>query len=297
MCDALAELDHEDSSQASARFLALIQAELSAQAARILTPGVSPPDATNAVSHRFEDGRTVVAVFAEPPSNPDALANKLALLATAFEQSPRALSIHKARYSVARSLKDELLALTQRAMALDALVIDADSPVVWGSARSQALRPARPDYSTALLVEGEASHDWSENEIHVAPSEPPLAEGEGAGDEQSEIVASSPLAEDTARLVELALSHIRGLDALEGLAKGKPLVHHFVGEDYGVAAHSFSSIYLVMLVYPGRFDELRAERATAEALPRIEDLVSALPPLDPEPAPMAGVVRIGRRRR
>lgn len=273
MCDARVDLDQEDSSQASARFLALIQTELSAQAARILASGVSPPDATNAVSHRFEDGRTVVVVFAEPPDNPAEIAEKLGLLATAFEQSPRALSMHKARYSVARSLKDELLALTQRAAALDALVIDADSPVVWGSARSQAFRPSRPDYSTALLVEGDASHDWSDTD------------------------ESSPLLEDTSRLVELALAHVRGLDSLEGLAKGRPLVHHFVGEDFGVAAHSFSSIYLTLLVYPGRFDELRAERATAEALPRIEDLVSALPPLDPEPAPMAGVVRIGRRRR
>lgn len=294
MCDPLADLDHEDSSQASARFLALLQTELSAQAARILASGVSPPDATNAVSHRFEDGRTVVVVFAEPPENPDVIAAKLGMLATAFEQSPRALNAHKARYSVARSLKDELLALTQRAMALDALVIDADSPVVWGSARSQAFRPSRPDYSTALLVEGDASHDWSDTDLaEISPSEPPP----GDTDETSEVFESSPLLEDTARLVELALAHVRGLDALEGLAKGKPLVHHFVGADFGVAAHSFSSIYLVLLVYPGRFDELRAERATAEALPRIEDLVSALPPLDPEPAPMAGVVRIGRRRR
>lgn len=295
MCDPRAELDHEDSSQAAARFLALIQTELSAQAARILVAGVSPPDATNAVSHRLDDGRTVVAVFAEPPDNADEIAQKLALLAAAFEQSPRALSTHKARYSVARSLKDELLALCQRALALDALVIDADSPVVWGSARSQSFRPARPDYSTALLVEGEATHDWSEGELEVAPSEPPA--GDVAHDGASEIVASSPLAEETARLVELALAHVRGLDTLEALSRGKPLVHHFVGSDFGVAAHSFSSIYLVLLVYPGRFDELRAERATAEALPRIEDLVSALPPLDPEPAPMAGVVRIGRRRR
>lgn len=292
MCDPLAELDHEDSSQASERFLALIQSELSAQAARILAPGVSPPDATNAVSHRFEDGRTVVAVFAEPPAEPDALVQKLAALATAFEQSPRVLSMHSARVSIARSLRDELLALTKRAMALDALVIDADSPVVWGSARSEAFRPARPDYSTALLVEGEAKHDWNEPELDAGTGENPV----GEAPEPSEGIAHSVLAEETARYVELALAHVRA-QALEGLAKGKPLVHHFVGEDFGVAAHSFSSIYLLLLVYAGRFDELRAERATAEALPRIEELVSALPPLDPEPAPMAGVVRIGRRRR
>lgn len=296
-------MDHEDSTQASARFLALIQTELSAQAARMLTAGIAPPDATNAVSHRFEDGRTVVLVFAEPPADPAAIAAKLAMLANAFEQAPRAVQ-NRSRVSVARSLRDELLALTQRAMALDALVIDADSPVVWGSARGNVFRPVRPEYSTALLVEGDASHDWSEPELVNPPTDENAAlaghaaEGDADPEEEaSEIVTHSPLAEETAHLVELALEHVRALDALEGLAKGKPLVHHFVSDGLGVAAHSFSSIYLVVLVYPGRFDELRAERATAEALPRIEDLVSALPPLDPEPAPMAGVVRIGRRRR
>ena len=290
----LGELEHEDS-QAAARFLALVQTELSAQAARILARGVAPPDATNAVSFRFEDGRTVLAIFAEPPQNPAEIGERLALLATAFDESPRAIELHKSRYSVARSLKDELLALCQRAMALDALVIDADSPVVWGSANSHAFRPSRPDYSTALLVEGESAHDWSEPELATAPSEPPPAET--PEEEDSAVTSSSPLAEDTVQCVERALAHVRELDALDALAKGKPLVHHYVSDEFGVAAHSFSSIYLVLLVYPGRFDELRAERATAEALPRIEELVSALPPLDPEPAPMAGVVRIGRRRR
>jgi hypothetical protein len=45
------------------------------------------------------------------------------------------------------------------------------------------------------------------------------------------------------------------------------------------------------------FDELRAERATHEALPRIERLVAALPPLDPEPQPMGGVIAFRRQRK
>ena len=61
---------------------------------------------------------------------------------------------------------------------------------------------------------------------------------------------------------------------------------------------SFSSIYLLCLVFEGDFDELRAERAAQESLPRVERLVAALPPLDPDPQPTGGVVALrGPRRR
>jgi hypothetical protein len=52
------------------------------------------------------------------------------------------------------------------------------------------------------------------------------------------------------------------------------------------------------LVFAAAFDELRAERAVLESLPRIERLVLALPPLNPEPPRQgAGVVSMRRPRR
>ena len=44
-------------------------------------------------------------------------------------------------------------------------------------------------------------------------------------------------------------------------------------------------------------DMLRAERALRDGLPIIERLVLALPPLDPEPSPRAGVIALRRPRR
>ena len=69
-------------------------------------------------------------------------------------------------------------------------------------------------------------------------------------------------------------------------------------DSYGCVARSFAGIYVLIIVYDGPFDELRAERTVADGLPRIERLVLALPPLDPKPAPIAGImaVRRGRRR-
>jgi hypothetical protein len=51
------------------------------------------------------------------------------------------------------------------------------------------------------------------------------------------------------------------------------------------------------MVFDGEFDELRAERAAQESLPRIERLVLALPPLDPDPQPVGGVAALRRPRR
>ena len=60
-------------------------------------------------------------------------------------------------------------------------------------------------------------------------------------------------------------------------------------------AHSFASIYLLVLVYESSFDELRAERAMVDAIPRVERLVLALPPLDPQP-PFEGAGAVAMRR-
>ena len=96
-----------------------------------------------------------------------------------------------------------------------------------------------------------------------------------------------------------AISLVRGLPTLEGVHKGRHLRHVERSDDTFLLALSFTGIYILCLVFEGDFDELRAERAAADALPRIERLVLALPPLDPDPPqPMGGVVALrGRRRR
>lgn len=93
-----------------------------------------------------------------------------------------------------------------------------------------------------------------------------------------------------------AIGAIRRSPALAGLHKGRHLRHVERENDY-LLALSFSGIYVLCLVFDGPFDELRAERAAHESLPRIERLVLALPPLDPEPQPMGGVIALRRRRR
>jgi hypothetical protein len=73
-------------------------------------------------------------------------------------------------------------------------------------------------------------------------------------------------------------------------------LRHVSREGSSYLVLSFSSIYLLCMVFDGDFDELRAERAAHESLPRIERLVQALPPLDPDPQPMGEVVALRRPR-
>jgi hypothetical protein len=95
-----------------------------------------------------------------------------------------------------------------------------------------------------------------------------------------------------------AMAEVRALPEMPSLHKGGHLRHMTTEADFGYVARSFSAIYVLVLVFEGPFEELLAKRAVAQALPTVERLVAALPPLDPQP-PTAGVaaIRGGRRRR
>jgi hypothetical protein len=93
-----------------------------------------------------------------------------------------------------------------------------------------------------------------------------------------------------------ALEAVRKLHAIAELPRGRHIRHLVCDERGGYVAHSFASIYVLLLVYGALFDELRAEREALEALPRIEALVVALPPIDPSPRPVGEVISFRRRR-
>lgn len=319
------------------RFLSLAQRELIADDVRLLGPGESPPDAANVVVARLKDGRHVVASFASAPKDVDVLTRRLAMLAGTFADALAAPPSEKtkARTPVVTSLHEELKALAARARAHDVVVIDGDSPVVWGCASIAARPRARnemllrdvsdrelsaqdepsapaglhavpaaddsgplqdataptgvlrmappPAESAASLTNGESAHAEEEHDDESR-------EREGEPEEEAEEEADEP------EVTRRAIAMIRALPSLTLLHKGRHLRHVSREESYYLVL-SFSSIYLLCLIFDGDFDELRAERAAQESLPRIERLVLALPPLDPDPQPMGGVVALRRPRR
>lgn len=319
------------------RFLTLAQRELSADDVRLLAPGDAPPDAANVVVARLRDGRHVVASFAAAPKDPEALTRRLAMLAGTFadilEGPPSERT--RARPPIVISLHEELKALAARAIAHDVVVIDGDSPVVWGCASV----PSSPRARNEMLLRDVSDRELAAQDepsapagLHAVPAAddsgplqgptaptgvlrmaPPPAEsapmlvhahrdrdhdhgedqGQRPGHELPHADADEPVEPEITRR---AIALIRNLPSLDLLHKGRHLRHVSREGSYYLVL-SFSSIYLLCLVFDGEFDELRAERAAQESLPRVERLVLALPPLDPDPQPMGGVIALRRPRR
>lgn len=308
--------------EVSERFLSLAQRELSADDVRLLAPGESPPDAANVIVARLADGRHVVASFGAAPAEPEVLTRRLAMLAGTFADALAAPS--KSRMPIVSSLHEELKALAVRARAHDVVVIDGDSPVVWGCASVPAKPRARNemllrDVSTRELTTRDepsapggglhavaASDDSGPLQDATAPTgnlrmAPPPAESApmlSHHEHEAHVHAHASGAHDEKEEPEItrrAIALIRALPQLDLLHKGRH-VRHVSREESSYLVLSFSSIYLLCMVFDGDFDELRAERAAQESLPRIERLVLALPPLDPDPEPMGDVVALRRPR-
>lgn len=296
-----------DDSSVFERFVALAKRELQAEDVRLLSAGETTPEAPNVLVTALGDGRHVVATFVAEPKDRDALERRLAMLTNTFSEALASPPSEKtrARPRVATSLHEELKALAQRARAVDCVVIDTDSPVVWGRASA----PAGPRARNELLLRDVSDRELSSHvddesgrleEAGVRPTALNRASREIIVPEESSAVISDLEAiEDAPQegpLVRDAIAAVRRLP-LDGLHKGRHLRHVERDGSY-LLAMSFSGIYILCMVFEGDFDELRAERAASESLPRIERLVLALPPLDPDPPqPMGGVVAMRRRRR
>jgi hypothetical protein len=255
------------------RFLTLARRELGAAEVTVLDADAAraapPADETRELRCALPDGRVVAVRYEEPPADAEVLRRRLEMLASTFDsvaergEGERPSAPPPPRAPVGRLLREELRRLGERGAALNVLVIDANSPILWGAA-----------WPRDVVPEG-AGFDLEPDD--AAP----------ASEEQLAVAAAS----------RKALEGVRKAVDLAALRKGKRLRHVERDGDAPFLAHSFAGIYLVCLVFAGSFDELRAERAVLESLPRVERLVLALPPLDPEPSEGVGVVAIRRPRR
>jgi hypothetical protein len=249
------------------RFLALVRRELGCEDARVLDAGDEGGREANALEARLPDGRLVSARFAEVPPDFEAKLRRLEMLVSTFDAViDESQTTRRSRPPVTSSLHDELVALCTRSSALNAVVIDANSPIIWGAAQAAGLAIGSPDDSAELHVQ-QAANDGERYDART-------------------LAASR-------RAVEI----VRSWEDLTALRKGKRLRRIEREGDVPLVAHSFAGIYVLVLAFAGAFDELRAERAVLEALPRIERLVLALPPHDPAPLQGAGAVALRRPRK
>jgi len=359
-------------------FLEVVKKSLGAKDVRILSEDEAPSSSNQSLICELPAGQLLAVSFAEAPVNPDSGRRRLEMLVRAFA-STLATAAGEAPPGVprARALSDELSALVERAGALDAVVIDANSPVVWGGAsfelpeimqeelerepdnviridrqsasarRSELVDRARElgvrmfealaidpramtlipreiceKYKVIPLFGGEAglllamSDATDVAAIHDAVLATGLEVEPGLANERliqfvlawnhpgdarvlSDIVgaldpdqrANREALAATVRdrwtrhfAVRKAIQVTRAMPEVATLYRGGHLNRSVIEPDFALIARSFAAIYVLVVVFGGPFDELRAKHAVMHALPAIESLVLALPPRDPPPS-------------
>jgi hypothetical protein len=112
---------------------------------------------------------------------------------------------------------------------------------------------------------------------------------------------AGPLARVLAQRDETALRHhlltclavARARNGARPVHESTRVTHHET--QFGFFVRGFANIYLLVVVFEGAFSELSVESAVVHALPGIEHLLLAMPPLDPGPSAKGGrVIRLRR---
>lgn len=265
------------------RLVAIVKRDLGASDVQLLDPGVEAALGEHVLESVMPSGRRIVAVFDSAIEDRDARVRRLEMLVDSFGDTLGRIGT-PSRPAPAQSLHGELETLARTADATDALVIDAQSPIVWGAAEDDDISPrstmqrAPRDNVVAIDAKRDAPR-------HSLTS---LVDAEPANEATEE---APPLSS------KRAIEAVRALPALGHLHKGGHLHHSAREDDFGYLARSFAGIYVLILVFDRpSYDELRAERALNFSLPTIERLVLALPPVDPPP-PIAGAMAVAVRRR
>jgi hypothetical protein len=234
----------------------------------------------------------VVVTFEDVPADIDARQRRLEMLATAFSSAIEGAGPERPKRVKRRSLRRELEALAIRADAIDAVVIDAHSPIVWGAVAGPVASPVTNVIPLNAESRARVERIQESHRDLIA-----VVDEADDDDSDEERTSATPAPGTPSPLTTRAVADVRSLPATAQLHRGGHLAFNKREDHYGVVARSFAAIYVLILVFDKAFDMLRAERALREGLPIIERLVLALPPFDPEPAPRAGVIALRRPRR
>lgn len=284
------------------RFLDLLCKELGAEDARAELGGRDPDD-PRLVWVNQQGGWRLVAVFAEPPESRAAKQAQLEQLVAGFSQtlgevgipSPPSLPIE----SPFRRLDIALEALRSRSGGIGVVIVDVHSPVLWGSSESQR----HSDDVDTLVQIGGAIRTMLEGGIEldaicVMSGDEVLARLRDLGvePERAGLLGRVLVQHDETALRHHLLTCLAVARAREEAERtpGPPRwAHH--GAQFGYFVRAFANIYLLVVVFEGAFSELNVESGVVHALPAIEQLLLALPPLDPEPVAKGGrVIRLRR---
>jgi hypothetical protein len=285
------------------RLLELVRRELEADDARVELGGRDPED-PRMLWVPLPNGWRLVACFSSEPAERTEKTERLLAFAETFsttaelEPHPRSEHGSTLRGLAIRRLDTELHALATRAGAVEALVIDEASPVIWGTSE-----PRHDESSVEAALETAALERLAQK-AGVDAAEVLVVAPNGIRDALNASGAPAELARELEHgmlverqrygqrsiaswrrhlLTARAIAHVRRDELAEARRGGH--VHEVLREEgFGYLARSFATIYVLVLVFDGALSELHAETAVRHALPVVERLVLALPPIDPRPA-------------
>lgn len=295
--------------QAWIKLLDVVRQKLSADDARIEIGGRAPEDPC-IVWAPIDDTRRLVVIFAAPLEERAPVEGRLLALLEGFRET---LALPpEPRFAggghLGRELDDALTALAARTGAETVWIIDVHSPVLWGSSDLHAagldldamVRAARADHMIT-----EAGLSWAEL---LAVSEPEAQERIRAVGmagvklrtvseqlitllaltEQGGLAAAGRRLRSARALVEIRERAARERELVRSELRG-PVIQCF--------AHAIAGQYQLVLVFDETYSPLHAEGHVQRALPHIERLLLALPPVDPSAGGARGakVIRLTRK--
>jgi hypothetical protein len=280
------------------RFLDLVRKELDAQDTRAELGGLDPDD-ERLLWARVAGGFRIVAVFDLPPPNRDDKQAHLDHLVASFSQTLTQTSLPpppNPPETPAKRLDEALEALRARTGAISVVIIDGHSPVMWG-----ASNPERHSDDVGDLVKtGDAIHALLAADVDLdaicalrgPDATRRLRELSVRGEALALLAHVLEGSDDTAvrhdLLTCLAVARTRHEVSGPTPTPSSRWVHHDV--QFGYLVRGFANIYLLVLVFEGAFSELYVESAVVHTLPAIEQMLLALPPLDPGPGAKRGRV-------
>ncbi|MCH9685659.1 MAG: hypothetical protein K0V04_29780 [Deltaproteobacteria bacterium] len=261
------------------RLLDLVRRELRARDAYVRL-GAPPTDDPLLLVHELRPGCMLVVALDEQPPDRNAAQHRIAELAQAFTST-----VHDAMEVLETGLThppgDELTQvladLRDATSAEVALVVDRQSPVVWGCSEPGLPlrdRPAARRLAAAfeqLGGEGEPASWWG-----AAKADEPEA-----GPTQHARRALREAERDHPGAAGRLVTAVRALVALDdpACALGQPPQPNLPG----ITIKEIAGLYQVVLAFEQPYSPLRAEGVMRRALPVIERHVLELPPLDPTP--------------
>ncbi|HKU40843.1 MAG TPA: hypothetical protein VJR89_21930 [Polyangiales bacterium] len=273
------------------RFLELVARELGADDVRAELGG-RDPNADNMVWKMVPGGFRIVAIFDTPPADRQAAQTRLDRMAETFAHTlSEQLQSGGTRTTTAlpaRRLDDALEALRARTGAVSIVVIDGNSPVLWGSSEPGHELVNVDDLArigAALAVARDRGLTLDQLAVQDADALIQVLRKRGierAHEELLSMLVTRGSDESSARhrlLTTLAIASVR-----QKMHRGEHVrsVHH--EPQFGYIARGFANIYQIIAVFEGAFSELHVESAILHVLPGIEELLFALPPVDPPPS-------------